>query len=1323
MIGSSFLFASDAMSSKEMMAAESEDYDSGVPTDNESRSQQRTFSSPKEDLSDYGTDCSSPETGKVPFEKDSPCEAESQVTTDGLIQQTKEAHDIPDSRDLQDDPHTVTCTVTICFAIPSPPKKEDNTSNADGKGKGNSKHPKNVIEAPKAQKYFHFEYFLLPEDTEPTKVDVVMFGAVAKLYMEHETRLLKPWQENEKTWLTWSHSVEFSVTKDVLLKSLKHKIRVKMWSTKDKVSAKARFDRPKAFRVSTVKEGEDPEVKQLVLNQRKLFEDSLPKQSFTIERSGNIVHLGDNNTQTLTCAKNETFPPATLPKTSSLSLEQNNSIKRLEMANTGLSVVAQSEKTPAGKPKSARRWSHVKIDLQKHQLKIQSSKDQKMEASSSKGEHGVVYHPKHSDSVIADKVRKKSEKEKCEKASSVPSSLQGERKYLMLSINFMPLLAGDLSVTSRLQECSPQILDCYLTLALNTSLLSDRQRRDLNPLVIRILSATCLPMSPTPINVLQEKCVPVYCKYQFQDYPFHQTHGQIHGTHVFFRDVNVVFVGTMGPGKLREFLLGSPIEIEVHDRDQKIQEDISKPSLFGTEPEDEKLSNVGLVTSKSTVHNPFVKRDRLSHPYGIAKMRLSELVCGATYLNISIPIHNCESPDAAEYHSSSKTGGIVGSVNNSQISPLPVGHYVEAQSCLKVRVDLAVPLSSETVVPDCSFGRIIYIFDYKNNELFQDLILKITEINCRAFSLDPDPVNLSLDILSRVILRDDQKGDSSLDVVTGVHIMDGDIHLLILEGLRQKAVKELWATVPSSAAEQKGKLEILYNSEMAFHERLYKDLGVLLCHVHLHEPLYSLVNQPLLYIRDMVPPLCFQALSRLDYVCRAKNLRDVIQCDLLPSVEMIHLLSREFGVPLKPGEFFADKENTVCKKLAISEKEDKLFRSPLHIPLDNFNEPYIQLKREIENCQTKDHIQTNIDHVWQMSRQLKKPIVEYVEIVPVDGMPVHNYSSQTLNSTELAQKILRQKMAEGPNQRYSYCLDHQSATVSPIDVIEELKKRAAKSREEWMTPSGFLYPGFRSSIESNQHSKTPDDARILELTKAWKENVLHANTLRPTLSRDRWSWEERHIDFDLYKKPYEKGSLSAPVHTDDTSREEPIVTEQPADIRQKMRFHRCLLQTELTSHGPHASNQQSRLEGMLKDQGAKLSLQKAGLALKPIPGLSVLSKSGRNGSKIGMNSKGFIPGELKDHSLQWTDNIIPCHNMDHEIFRRLRGKDFTTISKDHSVIYKRKIKDLSKEEKNSFIFLKSRHPDVQSNPASNMADKFRNVLQIQSHEVFLLHIQ
>ena len=67
------------------------------------------------------------------------------------------------------------------------------------------------------------------------------------------------------------------------------------------------------------------------------------------------------------------------------------------------------------------------------------------------------------------------------------------------------------------------------------------------------------------------------------------------------------------------------------------------------------------------------------------------------------------------------------------------------------------------------------------------------------------------------------------------------------------------------------KFNVLYNSALRFHERLYAALDVDLCRVRLHEPLEVIVQNPLLYVRDLVPKPCFEALAKLDQVRSGKK--------------------------------------------------------------------------------------------------------------------------------------------------------------------------------------------------------------------------------------------------------------------------------------------------------------------------------------------------------------------------------------------------------------------------------------------------------------------
>lgn len=72
-------------------------------------------------------------------------------------------------------------------------------------------------------------------------------------------KVLKPWREGNQLWVSWSQTVKLNVTKELLIKLASHKITVRVWDSKDKVSFKARNDRPKAFRLPQERTGEDPE--------------------------------------------------------------------------------------------------------------------------------------------------------------------------------------------------------------------------------------------------------------------------------------------------------------------------------------------------------------------------------------------------------------------------------------------------------------------------------------------------------------------------------------------------------------------------------------------------------------------------------------------------------------------------------------------------------------------------------------------------------------------------------------------------------------------------------------------------------------------------------------------------------------------------------------------------------------------------------------------------------------------------------------------------------------------------------------------------------
>lgn len=271
--------------------------------------------------------------------------------------------------------------------------------------------------------------------------------------------------------------------------------------------------------------------------------------------------------------------------------------------------------------------------------------------------------------------------------------------------------------------------------------------------------------------------MPVYCQYKFHNFSMHRTNYHKHDTNICFRDVNVILTGLMSPEELKEYLSGPPLEIEVHDRDRKLEEK-KIPAKLGL------LSLPDILCAmkqKTTVRNF----------HGIASLNLNELLLGKKSLKVYLPIKCCPPPPLRDRKQSTWNNEMTETA--ASIEPMPPGRYFDANSELKIKVEIACPLS---VKNDGPFGRIIFLFDYNNLSVMTSLRSEILKINASVFHLGSCSKENMEKALSNYTMNFKHDESKELDFVTGFHVLDKKTHIFVLEGLKHKAVKRLWEAVP-----------------------------------------------------------------------------------------------------------------------------------------------------------------------------------------------------------------------------------------------------------------------------------------------------------------------------------------------------------------------------------------------------------------------------------------------------------------------------------------------------------------------------------------------
>jgi len=206
--------------------------------------------------------------------------------------------------------------------------------------------------------------------------------------------------------------------------------------------------------------------------------------------------------------------------------------------------------------------------------------------------------------------------------------------------------------------------------------------------------------------------------------------------------------------------------------------------------------------------------------------------------------------------------------------------------------------------------------------------------------------------------------------------------LFILEGLKDFGIKRIFNLVSPSKSD--ASVEVVYNSDMSFSQRLYATLDIDLTTIKLFEPLEEIVRKPLLYIRDMTPKASFDALVKINQLMAEYRLRSVVRCDLLPTCEMVQSMSKEFGVPIshldeemfKSGSSIGTtkQQDSISEVNMINENEDYGYEnvskiphtSRIWTPIDNDNEQYLRDKLERQGL-NRNFLLSNIQNIQEAS--------------------------------------------------------------------------------------------------------------------------------------------------------------------------------------------------------------------------------------------------------------------------------------------------------------------------------------------------------------------
>uniref|UniRef100_A0A7S3LUI1 PLD phosphodiesterase domain-containing protein n=1 Tax=Palpitomonas bilix TaxID=652834 RepID=A0A7S3LUI1_9EUKA len=696
-------------------------------------------------------------------------------------------------------------------------------------------------------------------------------------------------------------------------------------------------------------------------------------------------------------------------------------------------------------------------------------------------------------------------------------------------------------------------------------ILSSEEKQVLNPLEVEIATFDSLPQTPIPVQDMSPRFLPPYASLSLavpptvagpvvlvgesvdstsddekekeralvsshlQKQSFNVvSHFSLHSKKIKLKSRHVFCLGSDTGEALWQYFNTNSAAITLHDRDirhadiiaqlsEKVEDirlmkvaEWSRENKEKSEEEAQEAMKKILDEAKQEVVNGF------AHPAGEVEVRLREFCDNQTHLSARSVV--C----LKKGKKSHDTGGARAYRAN----------FMESGTICVSRFHLFSPPSGgdghfndggqyEDAGP---FQKLVFTFPYFRGDLLVALADVVARTNKRAVGLEGQPDRF----LSTFDLPESAAADGALDIITGVEVIQNELRMIILEGLKDGAMKAI-AEVLERKQRNEEDFYFLFNSGVSFRVRQYATFGLTMKKIRLKASLSELSVRPEVCSRSRVSSETYGALWKLREIERRSRMIGVKDLFLFPSALELLGLEKKYGDVLQLKDITGGERTKKERGTEGDEEEkgdeqkelDSLFagdalssllsgKRRYKAALDDKNDTFEHYLSSRSSLPIVNHVEKNILSVAGDPRRSESQ----TGAADLNGVEdVFIYSGQKLQYSELQKEAMRKRLAEDRHHHYTYSKEY--ATLSFALGGDELEDAQSDSRP------AFKWPYPKAAGEWTKPDFPLSQSRVDELNSAWVEEEKESNRDRPSVGAAP-SHLQRRPKFDSTAK---KGGL------------------------------------------------------------------------------------------------------------------------------------------------------------------------------------------------------